>query len=163
VFQCPKRGYSQFSFDTNIVYQDRTSKSSPVSAVQNGITYLGVPVSTVQAFGSNDYWNTTENFAGDAAAFNSENSSCQNKQFYDLAAWQALGEDHGSLAQDPGFVDPNYPVDNYVFVSAPPPTGFVAFRTSGICATCPGRNLPVFVPPTVPASFPISPFAPSAF
>jgi hypothetical protein len=163
VFQCPKAGYSQFSFGTNIVYQDRTSKSVPLAAVQTGITYLGTPVSSVQGFSSNDYWNKTENFSTDNKAFNSENSSCQSKLFYDLTAWQALGEDHGSLSLDPGFTNPNYPVDDYSFISGPPATGFVPFNTTGVCATCPGRNLPVLQPPPVPASFPTSPFTASSF
>jgi hypothetical protein len=163
VFTCPQSGYSQFSFGTNIVYQDRTSKSVPLTAIQTGISYLGTPVSSVQAFSSNDYWNTTENFSSDVKAFNAENSSCQAKLFYDLAAWQALGEDNGSLSIDPGFTNPNYPVDDYSFVSGPPATGFATFNTSGVCATCPGRNAPTLNPPTVPASFPISPFTASAF
>jgi hypothetical protein len=163
VFQCPKKGYEQFSFDTNIVYQDRTGKSSPASAIQNGNTYLGSPVGAVQAFAGNDYWNTTETFASDGSAFNAENSSCQSKLYYDLAAWQAMGEDSGSLSQNPGFIDPNYPVDDYSFVTSPPPTGFAPFNTSGTCATCPGRTLPILMPPTVPESFPTSPFAASAF
>jgi len=163
VFQCPKRGYSQFSFGTNIVYQDRTYTSVPVSAIQNGITYLGTPVSSVQAFSNNDYWNTSEIFSTDNNAFNSENASCKSKMFYNLAGWQALGEDLGSLSLDPGFKNPNYPVDDYSFISGPPSTGFVPFNTTGICATCPGRNLPVLKPPTVPESFPTAPFSPSAF
>jgi hypothetical protein len=162
MFQCPKPGYSQFSFDTNIVYQDRTANSIPGAAIQGGDTYLGSPVGVAQAYSSNDYWNTIENFAR-SEDFNAEDSSCQNKLFYDLAGWQALGEDSGSLAQDPGFTNPNYPVDDYSFVSSPPPTGFVPFNTSGTCATCPGRNLPVLFPPRVPQAFPTSPFAPSAY
>jgi hypothetical protein len=163
VFQCPQIGYSQFSFGTNIVYQDRSFASVPISSIQNGITYLGAPVSSVQAFSNNDYWNTTENFSTDGNAFNAENSSCQNRLFYDLAQWQALGEDSGSLSVDPGFTNPKYPVDDYSFVTGPPATGFVPFKTSGICATCPGRDLPVLKPPTVPESFPTAPYAPSAF
>jgi hypothetical protein len=163
VFQCPKNGYTQFSFATNIVYQDRTFKSVPGTAIQNGMSYLGSPVASVQAFSSNDYWNKTENFSTDNNAFYSQNSSCLSSVKYDLAAWQALGEDQGSLSVDPGFTNPNYPADDYSFASAPPSTGFVPFNTSGTCATCPGRNLPVLKPPTVPESFPTSPFAVSAF
>ena len=163
MFQCPMTGYSQFSFGTNIVYQDRTSRSSPASTVQNGITYLGTPVGSVQDFLSNDYWNTTENFASDNSAFSAQNSSCQNRIVYDLARWQALGEDKTSLSVDPGFTNPNFPVDNYSFVSGPPSIGFVPFNTMGTCATCPGRDFPILMPPVVPESFPISPFAPSAY
>jgi hypothetical protein len=162
LYQCPKSGYSQFSFGTNIVYQDRTPQSSPAAGIQGGDTYLGNPVGFVQAYKSNDYWNTSENFAG-TAGFNAEDSSCANKSYYDLTRWQALGEDAGSLATNPGFTNPNYPVDNYSFASSPPPIGFVPFNTSGTCATCPGRDLPVLFPPPVPASFPTSPFAPSAY
>ncbi len=163
VFDCPKSGFSQFSFGTNIVYQDRTSKSLPLTAIQAGKTYLGTPVTSVQGFSNNDYWNTIENFATDNSAFYSEDSSCLSKHFYDLAAWQALGEDSGSLAIDPGFTNPHYPVDDYSFLSGPPSTGFVTFNTSGVCQTCPGRNAPTLNPPTVPSSFPISPFSASAF
>jgi len=161
-YQCPQSGYSQFSFGTNIVYQDRTGQSTPEASIQGGNSYLGSPVGVVQTYSNNDYWNTSQNFAT-TEEFNAEDSSCQNKLFYDLSAWQALGEDHGSLAQDPGFTNPNYPVDDYSFVSGPPSTGFIPFNTSGTCATCPGRNLPVLVPPSVPEGFPTAPFPPSAF
>jgi len=144
------------------VYQDRTGQSSPSASIQGGDSYLGNPVGFVQAYKNNDYWNTSENFVS-TVAFNAEDSSCANKSYYDLTQWQALGEDHGSLAQDPGFTNPNYPVDDYSFVSSPPPTGFIPFNTSGTCATCPGRNLPVLVPPSVPEGFPTAPFPPSAF
>lgn len=162
LYQCPKSGYSQFSFGTNIVYQDRTPQSNPSAGIQGGDTYLGNPVGFVQAYKSNDYWNTSENFAG-TVGFNAEDSSCANKSYYDLTRWQALGEDAGSLAINPGFTNPNYPVDDYSFASSPPAIGFVPFNTSGTCATCPGRDLPVLFPPAVPASFPTSPFAPSAY
>jgi hypothetical protein len=119
-------------------------------------------VGSVQTYSNNDYWNTSENFAT-TDEFNAQDSSCQNKLYYDLAEWQLLGEDSGSLAQDPGFKNPNYPVDDYSFVSSPPPTGFVPFMTSGICATCPGRNLPVLMSPNVPEGFPTAPFPASAF
>ena len=161
-YQCPQAGYSQFSFGTNIVYQDRTGQSTPAATIQGGDTYLGNPVGFVQAYKSNDYWNTSENFAG-AAGFNSEDSSCANKSYYDLPQWQAVGEDAGSVSQDPGFKNPHYPVDDYSFVAGPPPIGFIPFNTSGVCATCPGRNFPVIFPPIVPEAFPTSPFPPSAY
>jgi len=161
-YQCPKSGYSQFSFGTNIVYQDRTSQSTPAATIQGGNTYLGIPVGLVQTYNNNDYWNTTESFAS-TDEFNAEDSSCQDKLFYNLAAWQALGEDIGSLSLDPGFTNPHYPVDDYSFVAGPPSTGFVPFNTSGTCATCPGRNVPVLKPPTVPEAFPTAPFPASAF
>jgi hypothetical protein len=163
VFSCPKKGYSQFSFDTNIVYQDRTPRSNPVSTIQQGNNYLGRPVGLVQDFLSNDYWNTTESFATDRSAFSDENTLCQNKVVYDFARWQALGEDKGSLSIDPGFSNPKYPVDNYTFISGPPAIGFVPFNTTGTCATCPGRDLPILMPPLVPESFPTAPFAPTAY
>jgi hypothetical protein len=144
------------------VYQDRTAQSVPATAIQGGDTYLGSPVGFVQTYNNNDYWNTAENFAR-SQEFNAENSSCQSKLFYDLAGWQAQGEDNGSLAQDPGFTNPTYPVDDYSFISGPPATGFVPFNTSGTCATCPGRNLPVLMPPIVPETFPTAPFPASAF
>jgi hypothetical protein len=161
-YQCPQAGYSQFSFDTNIVYQDRTGQSSPSASIQGGDTYLGNPVGFVQAYKNNDYWNTSENFAS-TAGFNAENSSCANKSFFDLTQWQAIGEDAGSVSQDPGFTNPHYPVDDYSLVAGPPPIGFIPFNTSGTCATCPGRNFPVISPPSVPEGFPTSPFPPSAF
>ena len=161
-YQCPKKGYSQFSFGTNIVYQDRTGQSTPSATVQGGDTYLGNPVGLVQSYKNNDYWNTSENFAS-AEGFNAEDSLCQNKSVYDLTQWQALGEDVGSVSQDPGFTNPHYPVDNYSFVTGPPPIGFIPFNTSGTCATCPGRDFPSLKPPSVPEAFPTSPFKPSDF
>ena len=162
VYQCPKPGYSQFSFDTNIVYQDRTGNSVPSWALQAGLSYLGNPVGTVQSFASNDYWNTSENFAA-TDEFTAQNSSCVKGVDYTLAGWQALGEDRGSLSQNPAFMDPSYPADDYAFIGGPPPIGFVPFNTSGICSTCAGRDNPVLNPPAVPESFPTSPFPPSAF
>jgi hypothetical protein len=162
MYSCPQPGYSQFSFGTNIVYQDRTGKSSPTANLQGGDSYLGTPVGFAQEFTDNDYWNTSETFSS-TKAFSAQNSACQDKVFYNLAAWQGLGEDSGSLAQDPGFTDPNYPVDDYSFLAGPPTTGFVPFNTSGTCATCPGRTQPVLVPPVVPETFPTAPYAASAF
>src|SRR6266446_84167 len=62
-YQCPQSGYSQFSFGTNIVYQDRTGQSAPEASIQGGNSYLGSPVGVVQTYSNNDYWNTSQNFA----------------------------------------------------------------------------------------------------
>lgn len=154
VYACPKAGYSQFAMSNGIFLQDHTSKSVPSSAIQTGMTYLSSPVGTAQKFTSNDYWNTSEVFATDTKAFNAESTAaCGGKAFYALAGWQALGEDVGTLSQDPGFTNPTYPADDFSFLVGPPSIGFVPFNTAGTCATCPGRTSPVIVPAAVPPGF----------
>lgn len=162
MYACAAPGYSQFSLSTNIVYQDRTAQSIPGAYLQGGDSYLGNPAGSAQSFLDNDYWNTTESFTS-MKAFGAQNSACKDKVYYNFASWQGMGEDIGSLAQNPGFVNPTYPVDNYSFATSPPPTGFASFNTSGTCATCPGRDLPILMPPVVPESFPTSPFGASDF
>ena len=160
-YACAKAGYSQFSMSNNIFLQDRTSASVPSSNLQNGATYLGNPSLSAQQFSSNDYWNTAETFSTDPKGFNSEPSTCQNKTYYTLPKWQALGEDIGSLSVNPGFSAPAYPTDDYNFVTGPPNIGFVPFSTSGTCPNCPGRTDPLITHGTVPAGFPTAPFNPA--
>jgi hypothetical protein len=161
VFSCAKAGYSQFSLSNNIFLQDKTPLSVPTSNLQAGASYLGSPIGSAQAFASNDYWNTTEVFATDPLAFNSQPSTCQTRGYFTLAAWKALGEDAGSLSVDPGFVAPTYPSDDYNFTAGPPNIGFIPFNTTGTCSTCPGRTAPLIVPGPVPAGFPTVPFNPA--
>jgi Big-like domain-containing protein/ASPM-SPD-2-Hydin domain-containing protein len=161
LYSCAKAGYSQFSLSNNIVLQDKTPLSVPTSNLQAGASYLGSPVGSAQAFASNDYWNTTEVFATDPLAFNSQPSTCQTRNYYTLAAWKALGEDAGSLSVDPGFAAPSYPGDDYNFKAGPPNIGFIPFNTTGTCSTCPGRTAPVIAPAPVQAGFPTAPFNPA--
>ncbi|HYM74716.1 MAG TPA: choice-of-anchor D domain-containing protein [Candidatus Dormibacteraeota bacterium] len=160
-YACAKAGFTQFSFSNNIFLQDRTYGSVPSSNLQNGATYLGNPTASAQDFASNDYWNTTETFATDTKAFNTESSTCQNKTYDTFPKWQSLGEDIGSLSVNPGFTSPTYPSDNFTFLSNPPNIGFVPFSTSGTCPSCPGRSNPLINPGTVPAGFPTAPFNPA--
>jgi len=161
LFSCAKAGYSQFSLSNNIFLQDHTPMSVPTSNLQAGASYLGSPIGSAQAFASNDYWNTTEVFATDPLAFNSQPSTCQNRSYFTLAAWKALGEDAGSLSVNPGFVAPTYPSDDFNFTAGPPSIGFIPFNTTGTCSTCPGRTAPMIVPGPVPAGFPTVPFNPA--
>ncbi len=161
LFTCAKAGYSQFSLSNNIFLQDRTAQSVPSSHLQAGASYLGSPIGSAQAFASNDYWNTTDVFATDPLAFNSQTSTCQNRSYFTLAAWKALGEDAGSLSEDPGFVAPSYPSDDYNFTAGPPNIGFIPFNTTGTCSTCPGRTAPLIAPGPLPAAFPTVPFNPA--
>ena len=160
-FACAQSGYSQFNFSSNIFLQDRTSASTPSANLQNGSTYLGNPLGSAQNFSSNDYWNTTENFATDPKAFNTQPSTCQSKTYYTLPNWQALGEDISSLSVTPGFTSAPYPNDNYTFLTGPPNIGFVPFNTTGACPNCPGRSNPLINVPTVPAGFPTAPLNPA--
>ena len=160
-FACDKDGYSQFSMVSNIFLQDRTSASNPSANLQNGASYLGNPLSSGQAFATNDYWNTSETFSTDPKGFNSQTSSCQTKTYYTLPAWQALGEDIGSLSVNPGFTAAAYPQDDYSFLTGPPNIGFVPFDTTGTCPSCPGRTIPLINPGPVPAGFPTAPFNPA--
>jgi len=158
--KCAAPGYSQFAFSHNISYQDKTGTSNPSAAIQMGVTYPGTPVGSVQSFANDDYWNISENFATTSQAFSAMKSGCKSSTEYSFSSWQALGEDLGSVVQDPQFTSPAYPVDNYSFLGAPP-TGFIPFNTSGNCPTCPGRTNPTVFPPAVPASFPTAPFNPA--
>ncbi len=161
-FTCAKAGYSQFSLSNNIFLQDRTRASVPASNLQAGASYIGTPVGAAQAFASNDYWNTAEVFSTDLQAFSSQPSTCQTRTYSTLAAWQALGEDAGSLSVDPGFTAPVYPTDDYSFLAGPPGIGFIPFNTTGTCPTCPGRTAPLIAPGPVPAGFPTAPFNPAS-
>jgi len=65
------------------------------------------------------------------------------------------GEDVGSVVQDPGFVNPAYPKDNYHF-TAGPPTGFMSLHLDQI-----GRSDPVINPPPIRGTFVTATFDPA--
>jgi hypothetical protein len=132
-YACAAPDFNQYSISNSIALEDRTSKSSPSMYLQTGTTYLGSPVGFAQEYASNDYWNTSETFATDTKGFNSQASNCTSKTYYEFSAWQALGEDVGSLSVNPGFVSAAYPNDDYSFLDGPPNIGFTPFNTSGTC------------------------------
>jgi hypothetical protein len=160
-YACAAAGYNQYAIGNTISLQDRTSTSVPSTNLQTGSTYLGSPIGTAQEYSSNDYWNTSETFADDTKAFNSQPSTCSSKTYYTFSGWQGLGEDVGSLSVNPNFVSPAYPNDDYSFENGPPNIGFTPFNTTGTCISCPGRSDPVIDPAAVPAGFPTDPFNPA--
>jgi len=87
------------------------------------------------------------------------NNNCGGQSlwtFYSFSAWQGMNEDLGSVVQNPGFKNPNYPADDYSLPKGSPGVGFVVFDP-----TQAGRNNPMIQPPAVAAAFPTKVFNPA--
>jgi hypothetical protein len=80
---------------------------------------------------------------------------------YNFAGWQGLGEDASSVAnQNPGFIDPVYPYDNYSLPNGSPGVGFTVFDPGDA-----GRSYPIINPTdsiNIPATFPTAFFNPAS-
>ena len=164
-----------FLASNNLVYFDRDELSTPSFDVVGGCTYAAAgtvagPFDTFQSYASNLYWRTDGAFATVPNAFPvqttpSANGPCTgNSSFYTnyyfdnppQPSWVVnVGEDAGSVIQDPGFANPHYPADNYS-LTAPAPVGFVPFDLNA-----PGRQNAAFNPPTVDPTFTIAPLDPA--
>ena len=144
--------------------------------VQGGCTYSGidgmgfpVPFEQFQHRANNMYWRTDGTFATDLNAFRYQptagmpgiNTLCNlggMHTFLDFAGWQTLvqmnqvggdlGQDLGSVVQDPGFANPAFPADDYALLNGSPGVGFVPFDLDA-----PGRVRPAFTPLAVPPTF----------
>ncbi|HTR02694.1 MAG TPA: right-handed parallel beta-helix repeat-containing protein, partial [Thermoanaerobaculia bacterium] len=160
----------EFVVRNNLFYFDRSNSSTPKFWVQGGCLYSGgVPYPQFQEWSSNMYWRTDGGFAGDAKAFAVQpspgtgpnapcNGNTNNWTFYTFMKWQVqVGEDLGSVVQDPGFRSPAYPADDYTLPNGSPGVGFVVFDPGEA-----GRSSPVIQPPPVAATFPTKPFDPAA-
>jgi len=151
-----------FVASNNILYFDRNSSSNPPFYVQGGCVWAGQePFAAYQEWNSNLYWRTDGTFAADPQAFHLEETqdamnNCGGQAlwtFLPLSGWQKLGEDAGSVVQNPGFNNPSYPADDYSLPKGSPGAGFVVFDP-----TQAGRINPVIMPPPVPATFPTKAF-----
>ena len=167
----PAQPIQVFSAANNIFYFSRKDTSSPAFYVQGGCTYSGGhPFSSFQNRSSNLYWRTDGGFATDTKAFRHQpiagpagiNTLCNafnlnTHTFLTFSGWQAFGQDVGSLVQNPGFANPNYPADDFSLPNGSPGAGFVVFDSNQA-----GRTNPVINPPPIPATFPTKAFNPVA-
>jgi len=146
----PGNGILQFNFTNNLVYYE------PHSSVQSSCAYSpDGSLATAQNYQQNLYC-----YAGNTDcslpnnAFFTTDSTCQVSTWIDFPAWQAMGEDSGSLAADPLFVNPYYPADDFSLQSGSPAgqVGFIAFDVNA-----PGRKPGATAVPAIAATFPTDP------
>jgi hypothetical protein len=158
----------------NIFYFDRDSSSGffPI----HGCAYsCGLPQNQFQFFDGNLYWRTDGSFAKDPKAFHVQKSEPRDPagciapqnpdnawQYLSLKEWQgsstrlgtapSMGEDVSSTVNvNPGFGNSGQPSD--FLLSKNPMPGFDFTKTNDTIHNA-GRNHPVIMPPTVPATFP---------
>jgi Putative Ig domain len=141
----------QFTFTNNLIYQDRSNNSKPGTNLQKASEYFagGAPTQT-QKFANNVYWNSNGTLATEPHAFFSNTSSgCAGRNWMTFSQWQSFGEDSGSSVQNPVFVNPAYPADDFALTAGSPGTsaGFVPFGLTF------GRTNPVAIP-SVGGTFP---------
>ncbi|MHB1845501.1 MAG: right-handed parallel beta-helix repeat-containing protein [Deltaproteobacteria bacterium] len=141
-----------FTFENNLVYWDRAALQYGAWSCQDLATGAQVPCTNRFLFQSNLYWDLAS-----TPLFLTQSPT----QSYDLAGWQAIGEDLGSSVQDPLFVSPAYPNDDFTLRPGSPAAsvGFVPFDPSqaGRLACAPTT------PPAVPPAFPLQLPAKSAY
>jgi hypothetical protein len=167
-YVCPSSPVTVFNSSNNLFYFDRTSTES--FYIQQGCEYAcGFPITDLHNWQSNLYWRTDGAFGTDPDAFHSQPNPegamlCgfgKYLAYYNFAGWQGIGEDAaGTANQNPGFVNPAYPYDNYSLPNGSPGAGFTVFDPSEA-----GRNNPVIHPTdsiNVPATFPTFFFNPSS-
>jgi hypothetical protein len=159
-----------FSATNNIFLFDRTDASSPSFYVQGGCTFSGgFPYGQFHDRRSNLYWRIDGSFAADPRGFHVQpaagppgaNTICRNATpsawtFMTFAAWQAFGQDQGSVVMNPGFANPGFPADDFSLPNGAPGAGFVVFNPNDA-----GRSSAAFTPPAVPATFPTQTFNPA--
>jgi hypothetical protein len=165
---CTTEPVQQFVFANNIAYFDRSLRSDPRTTMQKRPIYFGGGNPTLkQDFAHNNYYNSTEDFASDPKTFGYfANNQCGGKiTVLNFAGWQQIGEDSGSVVQNPRFIKPSCTYstaaacaadpkqDDYSFSGAAP-NGFRAFNMQF------GNTNAVSIP-RVQASFPTAPFSPA--
>jgi hypothetical protein len=176
-----------FVVTNNLMLFDRNANSAGQSFyVQGQCTDIGNLASykDFQKFAGNLYWRTDGAFASDQHAFFQQtiddndpsinNPPCVSDPtlhanlnlwtFYSFAQWQALGEDKDSVVQDPHFLFPFFPIDNFWMPFGSPVSGFVPFNPNEAGRVFdPGeaeRGFPGFEAPPVAPTFVTAPFNP---
>lgn len=147
---------SSFSFTHNIVYYDLAQvQGGKWSCYDVGKSGFPVPCATRFLLDYNNYWDV----AG-GSKFITTVPPSYAVDHYSMTEWQGLGEDAHSATQDPLFVNPSYPNDDFTLQSGSPALalGFVPFNTKQA-----GRISTQFTLPPVPAAFPLQLMDPSAF
>jgi hypothetical protein len=112
-------------------------------------TAAPVPCPQAFFFDSNLYWSTE----GKAPTFMTDAfGKPSSATTYSWTEWQALGEDVHSINQNPLFVNPTYPADDFSLQAASPASkiGFQAFDPAQA-----GRSNPVLFPPILPPAYPL--------
>ena len=172
----PATPIQEFVITNNLFYFDRDGNStSPFQGgtvnapfrVQGGCSYSpnypATSYTAFQQFTSNMYFRagTTNPFGGknsfhvQTTAGTGANAPCDNDPtlwtMYSFAEWTGtgsgnVGEDAGSVIQDPGFQ--SLATDDYSLPNGSPGVGFVVFD-----ATQAGRTNPLIVPPAVAPTF----------
>ena len=150
----PSSGILQFNVTNNLIYFDRGS-------IQRGyVVCNGTNCPQVQKYASNMYCYAPSSQctlpANEFFTTNSSGTQGSGVTYSTFSAWQSgTGEDAGSVVQNPGFANPNYPDDDYTLKGSPG-VGFVVFDPKQA-----GRTNPVIPYPTVIETFTIAPFNPA--
>jgi hypothetical protein len=114
----------------------------------------------------NLYWNPSgqkpEFFTGEGGAGGGGGGAGPRASLasVDMKGWQQMGEDNHSIFEDPMFVNPNYPADDFSLKPGSPASkiGFVPFDPRQA-----GRSNPVIKVPPVPPAFPLQLMDPKDF
>ena len=163
-----------FTVSNNLMVFDRDSTSPGQSFyVQGQCTDINTlaAYTDFQKFTRNLYWRTDGTFASDPNAFyqqvvpadNVPNPPCahdptQNSglyTFYSFAQWQGIGEDAGSVVENPHFLFPFFPFDDFWMPFGSPLPGFVPFNPNEA-----GRKFTAADAPPVAPTFMTAPFNP---
>jgi hypothetical protein len=143
-------GVLLFNFEHNLIFFD---KGRP----EKGCNYCyGGNCSQNQNYASNMYcYAASKTCLPNYYLFHTSDKTCiQTNWLTTFAAWQILGEDKGSYFQDPLFVNPYYPADDY-HLQQNSPVGEIGFVVFDVDA--PGRNNPVLQPLAVLPTFQTKP------
>jgi len=147
---------ASFSFTHNVVYYDIAQvQGGKWSCFDVGKSGVSVPCSTRFVLDYNTYWDLRG-----GSKFITTTPPSYSVDHYNLSEWQVLGEDLHSVLQDPLFVNPSYPNDDFTLQSGSPAIGlgFVPFDPK-----LAGRTSADISVPDVPAAFPLQTMDPSAY
>ena len=119
---------SSLTLTHNVVSYESLLQGGKWTCYDVGKTGQPVPCPTRFFLDNNVYWNST----GKAVNFiTTDPTNPKIRTNYSLSGWQSLGEDVHSLTQDPMFVNPVYPADDFNLQPSAPnlKLGFVPFDT----------------------------------
>ena len=117
-----------------------------------------VPCTQRFFFDSNLYWGA----GGERAKFATANAdNFRQTDEHSLDDWRKLGEDQGSMIEDPKFKNPHYPEDDFTLLPGSPATkiGFKPFdyKQAGL------TSAPIMRPPKLAPAFPLQVMRPDEY
>jgi hypothetical protein len=160
IFACGRKGIKQegcstgsssvkqFIFENNLVWFDMGSIQTGSADCYNAIGNACTGMTNIQDYVSNMYcYGPGTNCALPTNEFYTQDINNNVNRYATFAAWQAIGEDSGSLIQNP-FPTPTSCSGNFNLTNHNPGVGFMWFDP-----TQAGRQNPTITGPTVPETF----------